>query len=732
MTCAMQTHEHGLRSPLRQPGARNAARELGIEVSRLFLAEMHAWLMALSIRSFYGFLAVLGLALFLAVQLPLSYVIQVGKEEGYGSDLPHLSGFNTAERDVHGAFRWTKDGATVRLPGLGQRPVLVQLDFLPINAQVAASGPEAITVWSHGERLGILPVRADGANYVLAVPARLLHDGTLTLTLQTETFTPPGDPRQLGTPLGRVHVTAVRTPLPILPDWRALGGWLLAALLFWVTLLRALGTAVRSYWWARMLLAGAIVLVVLAALFDPPRWAFGAGPALLTLALCYGVVLVLRLILPVLAARFAVPLDARMLGWLVLVIVATFGLRYGGRLYPNAMHGDIGFHTNRFNDTLLGLVYLLSRNRGVDFPYPSGPYLALAPFTLVGFNTPGLLQFGAALVDGLSTALVFALVAWTGQAVSAWKSFDDPGGRSACAESQCWYMQTALLAAAIYGFTAAGFMTTWWSFSTHIYTQFVTLLLITALTYSGMAIDRWYRTDRYRNAQPRGWWSAVICVLLAGVFLGHFGFFINTTLLVGMLLTLIWLAAWRSSVWAQMVRWPLTLAYAGALLIAGLFFYSAYLLLFMEQARTVAMGGLTELAQRAPVERSYLWRILWGRGLVTHFGFFPVMLTPLGLWALWRWGRPARVLLALMAGSLLVSTLFAILPFITLSTQSTRWLMFSAWVVAIAAALAARLLWRFGRAGQVVVLAMAGFVVWNTATLWLGAMIWRIRPPEPF
>ncbi|NJN65228.1 MAG: hypothetical protein HC884_00215 [Chloroflexaceae bacterium] len=68
----------------------------------------------------------------------------------------------------------------------------------------------------------------------------------------------------------------------------------------------------------------------------------------------------------------------------------------------------------------------------------------------------------------------------------------------------------------------------------------------------------------------------------------------------------------------------------------------------------------------------------------------------------------------------------------TRSSQSTRWLMFSAWAVAVGAAFAARLLWRSGRAGQVALAAMGGSVLWTTATCWLGPLAWRIRPPEPF
>ncbi len=678
----------------------------GMRIGCWLHAEGYAWQAAFRVRSFYTLLALLLLALLLVPQLPLHYVIDVGKEEGYGSDLPHLQGFNTAERDIHGSFRWTRDGATVTLPGLGRRPLLVEFAFFPVDAQIAAAGPRTIEVWSGTERLALLPVRPEGARFALAVPARHLPIGTLTLTLRTETFSPPNDPRQIGTPLAAIRITTLAWALPVMPDWQAVSIWLLATTLAWLTLLRALGpmphASSRSTGW----LSCGIALMALAAVFDPPRWAAGAMPALITLVLCYALTLVLRAALPPLAKRTGIALDPHTLGWLILIVVAAFGLRYGGRLYPRSMHGDIGFHANRFHETVLGQVYLLSRNRGVDFPYPSGPYLTLAPLTLFGIATPDLLQVSAALVEGLGAVLVFALVIWATTPDSALPTLSA--------------QYTALLAAAINVFTAAGFMTTWWSFSTHIYTQFATLVLISALMYTA------------RQAIIRRWYGALTGVLLVGIFLGHFGFFINTVFLISVLLVLLRVAAWRQSVWSQRLWWPLLVAGAGAVLAVLALFYSAYLPLFIAQAQAVASGGMTGLAQRAPVERSYLWHTLWYSGLITHFGFFPLLLTLPGLLTLLRRGRSAQILLALMAGSLLVSAFFAILPFITLSTQSTRWLMFSAWAVAVGSALAGRVLWRCGRAGRVVVVAMAGFVLWNTATLWLGAMIWRIRPPEPF
>jgi hypothetical protein len=85
-----------------------------------------------------------------------------------------------------------------------------------------------------------------------------------------------------------------------------------------------------------------------------------------------------------------------------------------------------------------------------------------------------------------------------------------------------------------------------------------------------------------------------------------------------------------------------------------------------------------------------------------------------------------------MAGTFVIALFFAVLPFVSGSTLSTRWLMFAAWAFAVGAAAAVPLLWRSGRAGRWLVLAIGGYVVWVRATIWLEALAWRIRPPEPF
>lgn len=672
-------------------------------------ARLRAELATLTSPALWIALGIVLLAALLAPNLPRTYRIDVGFEEGVGSDLPFLQGFNTAETGEHGTYRWTTDGARITIPALGARPLIVTFYQLPISAEVQAAGPQTYTVWADTRRLAELPVRRDGGPAAFVVPADALRDGGLDLRIATATFSAPGDPRLLGTPLGMIRVTAAPAAGFAAPAMQALLTWLGAVIFAALAVGHATGVQGRTAQHWLVLIVGGLVAV--AAVLDPPRWAFGAAAALTAAALSYPLAIGLRAALPGLLRRLNLPLQEPIFGGLAVMAVISFALRYGGRLYPNSMHGDIGFHVNRFNEAVGGLIFILSKNRGVDFPYPPGPYLLIAPFTLLGLSQETVLELGAALVDVFSAIAIYVIAV------------------------RIMRPATALLAAGIYVFTAATFMTTWWSFDTHIYTQFLHLLLIATLV---LAAEAWQQGD---GAVRRRWtWAAG--VLASMVFLGHFGFLINTALLLGLLVGVAWIAAWRGNAWAQRVRMPLTIATIGAGAFAALFFYTAYIPLFLEQLATAREGGLTAVAGRAPVSRAVLWNTLWQAGLVTHFGFFPIPLAVLGIVVLSRRNPEPRTtesgtdatwaVLALMLGSLAVALTFAIFPFVAGVTNSPRWLMFIAWVIAVGGAIGAETLWRRGRAGRLAVLAMGALVLLNTAWIWLGPMLWRIRPPEPF
>ncbi|NJN67630.1 MAG: hypothetical protein HC884_13415, partial [Chloroflexaceae bacterium] len=206
--------------------------------------------------------------LLVAANLPLAYQIDVGVEEGPGSDLPMLHHFNTPEHDEHGTYRWTQDGSQVRLPGLGHRPVVVQLDFIPVSPQVTALGPQHMDLYTNGQPLARLPVSQEGRSYALLLPPPPC--GNLSLTFHTATFSPPDDPRTLGTPLTSLKVCSVRPPSLAAPSWDTAGQWLLAVLLFWGTMRLALKQAPGVGRWNWWLLAGVVFLVVSGRLPRPP------------------------------------------------------------------------------------------------------------------------------------------------------------------------------------------------------------------------------------------------------------------------------------------------------------------------------------------------------------------------------------------------------------------------------------------------------------------------------
>ncbi|HMP40927.1 MAG TPA: hypothetical protein PKA05_11140, partial [Roseiflexaceae bacterium] len=390
-----------------------------------------------------------------------------------------------------------------------------------------------------------------------------------------------------------------------------------------------------------------------------------------------------------------------------LIALIVFGMRFGGKLYPDAMPGDIGFHANRYTEVVYGRPLLLSRNRGVDFPYPSALYLLIAPLATIEPDVRLMLRLSSALLDALSPFLVYTIAA----------ALIGQGGR--------W----PLAAAALYSLSGALTMTSWWNFSTHIFTQFAHLLLLATLV---LAWPQLVAGQIRRHTAV-----AALLFLQSLVYLGHFGFWINMSLLGGFGLLLLAWHARRARQYRGLLA-TLLLSFTLAELIATGLFYSSYLALFTAQAQIAADGGLSGLAAREPVAATLLWETLWDAGLRMHFGFFPVPLALGGMLIavlqLRRYRIEQRQVLIgiLLAGTMLVAGIFALLPFVTGAALTTRWLMFAAWAVAVGAVASGARIWQAGQAGRVLLLAAAAYALAITAAMWLAALAWRVRPPEPF
>src|SRR5689334_25088599 len=122
--------------------------------ARLLWASLRDWRLAAALGLFLALLL-------LAAQPPLRYAVDVGTEEGYGSDRPIVADFHDPETSpsTGSTFRWTTERSLIRLPGVGQRPLQLRLRLLSVNPEVAARGPRELEVWAGGSLVGRLPIR---------------------------------------------------------------------------------------------------------------------------------------------------------------------------------------------------------------------------------------------------------------------------------------------------------------------------------------------------------------------------------------------------------------------------------------------------------------------------------------------------------------------------------------------------------------------------------------------
>lgn len=646
-------------------------------------------------------LAALTLLGLLAVfQLPLAYDFQIGIDRGEGTDRPFLSGFRDPELVTwEDSWRWTLPEAAVTVPGVGGRPLLVSFEVVSHRQHWEPGAPQPVLSVELGAGPPVrIPLRFEVSRYELYVPAAAVRDGTLRLRLSTEGWVNPSDPRgELGVALGR------RFRIASAPGgglaWP--GGGALAA---YPAAMALLFLAVRAVGFGRdraalLLLAPLLALLALAAL-APPRVAASGGWAVQAAALALAAAGACALAVPPLLRRYDLDPGPALLPWLLLLTALSFALKYGGQLHPVSMPGDLQLHINRFSFTMWGQVYIPAQHRGLPFPFPSGWYILVAPLLLTGAPLPVIFEVTAGLAEAASVLLFYALVARV--------SGSRLGG---------------LLAALIHTVSPIPMMNVWWSFQTQVGTQLLTLILLTVMILGWPS----YGATRGARALTLGW----VAALLVAVSLGHIGAFINTGLVGLAAIPWLWLrartpeerAGARRLLWAGLV--------AAAFVVA--FYYSAFGAMIAEQLGGVAQGGLLGVTEREPLPREVWLRALWAEGLLGLNGFF---LVPFGLAGAllisWSARYRAGIVGPLIWLTFAVGLSQAVLPLITLSTITTRWLTFAGWALTVGGAVAALRLSRRGRAGRAVTWLALAYVAWVTLEVWVTAMALNKPPLEPF
>lgn len=658
---------------------------------RRSLAGLRAWAAALSEWPFLALLALLAFGIVVLSQQPLRYVIDVGYEEGWRSDQPFVAGWNTAE-PAHAAadqlsYRWTAEDSQLRLPGLGHQPLLVTIEQLG-----ASANPQAATGALHisGATMAVSQPLERPRTMHLLLPSAASAAGYLDF--DAPTFTPPNDRRTLGANIAMLQVATVEQP--------ALGlDYLPPGSLFWPLLLLPIAWSSARRWSLSRAAAGVaglglVGLLLLALLADRLRFALAGGPLLLGALWGLIVAAAVLWLIQRYAPRLGVQPTPQFACAVALIVFWLMLLRYGGRLYPDSMVGDLGFHVNRQTEVTRGLIHLTSRHRGIDFPYPSATYLLLAPLWLLPVAPQTIVEWTDALFGALGV-LPVAYLALRGLKQE----------------------RPALLTTIVYAVLAPAMMALWWSFQTHIFTQEAVALLIALL------VGSWRRLGTARGV-------ALVVVSLSLIFFGHFGLFINVSLLLAGLLPVLW---WRYRKTPQVRSvYGLAVALAIAEVLALGLFYSAYLGLILEKLAQFRQGGMGAVqGGRGETSWQALALSLWRDGLIEHYALIGVPLALLGGYWLWRQQR-GQPLAWLFWGTVAVAVFQGAVPFITSSTITTRWLSFCAWVVALGVGIVLDRLWRRGRLGQSLTLLTLLWFGGTTLWLWVQALGYRIRPPEPF
>jgi hypothetical protein len=633
--------------------------------------------------------------LILTAQLPLSYHFQMGIDRGVLTDRPYLQGFRDPELVTwDDSWRWSLPEARITVPGVGQRPMLVDFGVVSHRRNHQSDAPPTVLRLDIGTALPIeLTLRDAAARYQIYVPQEAMGEGDLQIGLSTPAWANPADSRgEMGVALGRLFlVDAARVGGVVPPAPGLLLAFPAAMALLWLTL-RCLDFAPRRAFW---LLLPVVASLALLSIWQAPRLATSERWVLQWGLLCLGTAVVATLLVPPLLQRLGANPDTNMLRWLLLLVVLSFAVKYGGQLHPVSMPGDLQLHVNRFTGTVNGQVYIPAQHRGLPFPFPNGWYIGIAPLYLTGASIHWLFELTAGIFEAIIPLLFYLmLVRLTGS------------------------QKLGLIAAVFYTLAPVPLMNTWWAFHTQVATGFFLALLLTVLIVAWPNYRHWLT------------WGSVV-LLFCLVFLSHIGSFINAAI-VG-LFAVPWLY-FRART-AEQRAGAIQLLWAGIASGAFVwcFYYTGFWELITEQISGVLGSGLVEVTGKDPIPPEETLAALWNEGLILHYGFFPVVLSLVALFGFMvnRRLRDSSVP-PLIWLTFAVGLWQGLLPLITLSSITTRWLTFAGWGITVATTFALLWLLRRGRAGRIVAWAVMGYVTWLSIVVWINAMALNQPSIEPF
>ena len=327
---------------------------------------------------------------------------------GGPDDTPYLTGFNDGEtiQGTEQRFRWTRDRATITLPGFGATDALLTLTLQgsrPGGAPLPALG---VTLGDGARQT--LPLSPELRDYTLAVPASAFRDGTLAVTLDTPTYRPPGDRRDLGVVVAGASLRDVGAYGLIAPPLATLGLALLAVLCaygaFALALRAPLAGALAGWTTALAFLLFSLGPRAMLTLYAPVLATLIGATALVALALAAALVRLGR--------RRGWASGERALGGLALLGGANALALLVGMRHPQFRSSDLLLNVHRLEFVGRGdwvFTLALPGARALEAPYPPLFYAAMLPFSWFIADKALLVELFATLACVLGTLLTFAL-----------------------------------------------------------------------------------------------------------------------------------------------------------------------------------------------------------------------------------------------------------------------------------------------------------------------------------
>jgi hypothetical protein len=573
------------------------------------------------------------------------------------------------------------------IPGWGNSPLTITVRLAGTRPPETGLPPPAITL-TVGSRVFPLQTTPDPHDYTVYVPRADPPVDDLVLTLDSPTFRPPGDPRDLGVLVDRVTVAPVGTgsrpmyhqPLGPLALWAAALALLYAALVRWLG--NALGAALISAVGAGLLAWGLAAARPALGLLAPE------APVLLLWAY-----LLLILGIP-LARRPTHRASLIAHRWIAAAFAAGFVLRFGGLVYPQFLSSDLTFHMHNLTRVLSGTWSFPGfLPNGTEVPYPPAAYLVLAPLTVVVPDLSLVLRWGVSLLDA---ATVFPLVYIVRQIAAQTPT-----------QSAIRHPQSAIAVAWAYALLPAAFV----YFSEGTYSN-----LFAQATFA-FTLAPWVAVlvVRGRGARRRLWWALLVGGFTL-TFLGHYGMLIAALGLAGLAVIPPLIAGPEV---ARQRAGAVLAALAAATLLAFVLYYANWLPEMRAQIEgTLNRGGAgTAFDGAALVSRT-------ARRLADQWGGALALGAVAGLGALLAAQTrpvPRRLLATWIGAALGAGAIFAALD--QAVGDSIRYpLLLAPWAL-LGACSSLGLLARRGAAGPLFVAVLAATAAWHLLTRWVDLVL---------